>query len=221
VTTGTAVFATPATQSSNVGSYPIDGSGIAAASGNYSFRFVQGPANATALRIDPATLVITVDPEYRLVGTPNPPLSGSVTGFRLADSLETATSGQLSFTTPATVMSPPGSYATTGVGLSAPNYVFVQSAINEKGLTVLPPQTTGGGVPPVVGQPRNPETEPTYLYDRNFAPVGMCMALGPLASPTGVAGIADLLEIEWSRVRMRPNLSNCLGVSDRDFCRDF
>jgi len=46
--------------------------------------------------------------------------------------------------------------------LSARNYVFVQSAVNEKGLTVLPPQTTVAACRRWSGSAQ-PETEPTYL----------------------------------------------------------
>ena len=50
-TTGTAVFETNAPDSSQVGAYAIDGSGLSANFGNYVF--AQDPANATALIITP------------------------------------------------------------------------------------------------------------------------------------------------------------------------
>jgi hypothetical protein len=220
VTTGSASFATPATPASDVGTYPIGGSGLSAASGNYSFAFVQAPANATAFRIEPATLVMTADPVYRYAGSPNPEITGTVSGFRQGDTLQSATTGSLFFTTLATETSAPGAYFAAGQGLGARNYLLVDSPANAQGVIVVPAPVSGGSVP-VVGNPRNPESEPTYTYDRNFGPVGMCMAVGPLASPSGVAPGADVLELEWPRVRGRPNLTNCVGVSDRDFCRDF
>src|ERR1019366_9100304 len=56
-TTGTLSFSTAATQSSNVASYAINGSGLTANNGNYTF--VQVAGNATALTINPATLTLT------------------------------------------------------------------------------------------------------------------------------------------------------------------
>ena len=53
-TTGTLAFSSPATPTSNVGLYAINGSGLTANNGNYVF--AQAAANATALTIDPATL---------------------------------------------------------------------------------------------------------------------------------------------------------------------
>ena len=51
-TTGSALFSTAATASSNVGSYAITGGGLSATNGNYTF--VQAAGNATALGITPA-----------------------------------------------------------------------------------------------------------------------------------------------------------------------
>jgi len=50
-TTGTLAFTTPATSSSSVGSYAINGSGLTANNGNYAF--VQAAGNATALSLLP------------------------------------------------------------------------------------------------------------------------------------------------------------------------
>jgi O-glycosyl hydrolase len=50
-TTGALIFTTPATSSSAAGSYPIDGSGLTANNGNYTF--AQAAGNATALSILP------------------------------------------------------------------------------------------------------------------------------------------------------------------------
>jgi alpha-L-arabinofuranosidase len=56
-TTGTLAFTTPATSTSSAGSYAINGSGLTANSGNYTF--VQAAGNATALSILPL-----VTPEF-------------------------------------------------------------------------------------------------------------------------------------------------------------
>jgi trimeric autotransporter adhesin len=57
VTTGTAVFSTPATGASNVGHYLIAGAGLAANNGNYVF--LQAGSNATALTITQAPLTVS------------------------------------------------------------------------------------------------------------------------------------------------------------------
>ncbi|MBD8051741.1 YDG domain-containing protein, partial [Limnohabitans radicicola] len=56
-TTGTLLFSTTATGSSNVGTHAVTGSGLTANNGNYTF--VQAPANTTALTINPAPLTVS------------------------------------------------------------------------------------------------------------------------------------------------------------------
>src|SRR5204863_472776 len=53
-TAGILTFSTTATTTSNVGSYAINGSGLTANNGNYTF--VQAAGNATALTVTPKTL---------------------------------------------------------------------------------------------------------------------------------------------------------------------
>jgi len=141
-TTGTMVFTTSATPTTNVGSYAIDGSGLIANNGNYVF--VQDVANATALTINPATLTYIADPASRLYGDPNPAFTGNVTGFKNGETIATATTGTLAFTSPATATSNVGSYAINGSGLNANNgnYVFVQDASNATALTINPATLT-------------------------------------------------------------------------------
>jgi hypothetical protein len=59
-TTGTLVFTPTADAQSNVGAYPINGSGLTANSGNYVF--VQAASNATALIITKANATVVVTP---------------------------------------------------------------------------------------------------------------------------------------------------------------
>ncbi|MBN8505457.1 MAG: exodeoxyribonuclease V subunit gamma [Burkholderiales bacterium] len=63
-------------------------------------------------------------------------LEGGVSGFVGGDTLASATSGALQWTTPATPASLPGSYAIEGSGLSAVNYRFEQAAGNATALTL-------------------------------------------------------------------------------------
>jgi hypothetical protein len=135
-TSGTLVFgdAKLATVASPVGSYAINGSGLLAA----NYIFAQAASNATALTINPATLLYVANAATRAVGAADPAFSGSVTGFVNGDVLTSATSGTLVFATPATAASPVGSYAINGSGLSAVNYVFAQAPANATALTINP-----------------------------------------------------------------------------------
>ena len=118
-TTGTLSFGTAATQSSNVGTYAINGSGLTATNGNYSF--VQAAGNATALNITPATLTYTANAVSQSYGTAIPSLSGAVSGFVLGQTQATATTGTLGFSTAAVQASNVGTYAINGSGLTANN----------------------------------------------------------------------------------------------------
>lgn len=93
--------------------------------------------------ISPATLRYVANPAQMTNGQPVPLLSGSVTGFVGGETLASATSGSLSFTTPATPGSSAGLYAINGGGLTALNYRFVQDPANATALQVF-------GLPPAV-----------------------------------------------------------------------
>jgi hypothetical protein len=92
----------------------------------------------TALTINPATLTYIADPQSRLYRDPNPALTGTITGFKNGETIVTATTGTMVFTTPATEFSPPGSYAINGSGLMAlnGNYAFAQDPSNATALTI-------------------------------------------------------------------------------------
>ena len=141
-TTGALSWTTPATPTSNVGSYAVDGSGLVANNGNYVF--AQATGNASALTVTPATLTYTVDTVDRTYGATNPAFSGMLTGFMNGETLADATTGTLTWTTSATRTSNVGSYAVEGGGLVANdgNYVFVQAAGNTSALTVTPAALT-------------------------------------------------------------------------------
>ncbi len=86
--------------------------------------------------ITPATLSYVADPATRQAGLAVTGLSGTVAGFVGSDTAANATSGVLAWWTPATTLSPAGRYAVNGDGLSAANYVFVQSPGNATALTL-------------------------------------------------------------------------------------
>jgi hypothetical protein len=142
-TTGTVAFSSVAGATSNVGAYAVNGSGLTANKGNYAF--AQAFTNATALTINPVTLLFTADSASRLYGAANPAFTGGVTGFVGADTLTNATAGTLFWASPANLNSLPGSYAINGSGLTAMNYVFAQAPGNASALTVQ-----AGGAPVVV-----------------------------------------------------------------------
>jgi filamentous hemagglutinin family protein len=133
-TTGTETFTTAATLDSGVGSYAISASGLIANNGNYQFSYAAG--NAAAFQVTPATL--TYNAAAASFGTGQTPtgLSGTLSGFVLADSQANATAGTLTWTTSASAASAPGRYAIDGGGLTATNYVFVEATANATALTV-------------------------------------------------------------------------------------
>jgi hypothetical protein len=137
---------------------------------------------------------------------------GSVSGFRNGDTLSASTDGSLIFGTPANTNSPTGLYAISGRGLSASNYIFTQASGNAVALTITPPQGTY-----TLDFVR--ETPVTYVYDRNFGIVGLCPATDLAASTRDKDG--DTLTREWSRVRSRPNLANCVSTRQENSCGDF
>jgi hypothetical protein len=99
--------------------------------GNYR---VNGSAVTTA-DVTPATLTETANPVSVAAGQ-MPNLNGSVSGFVPGDTRANATDGTLVWATNAPVPATPGSYAIDGSGLTAENYVLVQSPINAAALTV-------------------------------------------------------------------------------------
>jgi len=198
---------TNATQASDTGQYAISGSFGSPA--GYLVIVVPGLLNITQ-----AVLIYVADPYSRYVGLPNGPLTGTLTGFRNGDTVATATTGSLSFTTTADVLSPVGTYAINGTGLSAGNYVFEQAPGNATALEVL------GRITPVttLDQVRDPLNN--YLYDRNLGATPMCMASTDLVRG-GQDEEGDVLAREWAKVKTRPNLTNCVPSNRRNGCDDF
>jgi autotransporter-associated beta strand protein len=90
--------------------------------------------------ITPATLTYTATPTSSIYGSAPIVNAGAVTGFVAGENQNSATSGTLAFTTPATSSSAVGSYAINGSGLTANhgNYLFSQSLTNASALTIIP-----------------------------------------------------------------------------------
>ena len=140
-TTGSEIYSTPATLTSNVGTYAITGSGLSADNGNYIFAFAAG--DASAFSITPATLTYTAAGASFAAGQIPSGLSGTLSGFVLGQTQATATAGTLDWTTDAGSDSPPGRYAIDGSGLTAMNYVFVEAGGNATALTLRPGSAVG------------------------------------------------------------------------------
>ena len=95
-TTGTEIYSTPATTTSNVGAYAVTAAGITANHGNYVFSFAA--ANATAFTITPATLTVSGEVAASRVynGTADTTLTGgSLTGLVPGDTVTLTQSGHL------------------------------------------------------------------------------------------------------------------------------
>jgi hypothetical protein len=104
--------------------------------GNYAIAYA-----GDDLIITPATLTYAANPVSRERGDPNPAYLGSVTGFVASETLASATTGTLNFTSLALQTDPEGSYAINGSGLTANNgnYTFSQAPGNTAALTITPP----------------------------------------------------------------------------------
>ncbi|HXA83822.1 MAG TPA: MBG domain-containing protein, partial [Candidatus Dormibacteraeota bacterium] len=98
----TAIYTTPATPASPVGTYPIipapsdNGTGALA---NYVVTLNNG-----SLTVSPSPLTVTADNATRAFGAPNPVFTGTIGGIKNGDNI-TAT-----YSTPATASSPTGTY---------------------------------------------------------------------------------------------------------------
>lgn len=128
---GTASWTTSATSRSNVGSYAINGSGLASSNGNYVIVVEQAQSNASAFTITPRQISVTANALSRLYGSSNPALTYTVGGLGLVngDTLNGA------LATSANITSGVGTYGITQGTLANPNYVISFTGSN---LTVTP-----------------------------------------------------------------------------------
>ncbi|RYD96344.1 MAG: cadherin-like beta sandwich domain-containing protein, partial [Sphingobacteriales bacterium] len=115
----------------NVGTYAIS-KGTLSLSDNYVINFTGNDFN-----INKAQLSYVANPASKPFYTANPTFTGSVTGFANGETIETATTGTLAFSSPALLNSPRGIYPITGSGLSADNYDFIQAAGNSTALSIV------------------------------------------------------------------------------------
>ena len=99
--------------------------------GNYTITYSDGQ-----MTVDPAPLTITADDQTRLYGQSDPPFTATFSGLVAGD--VPADIGGLTLTTPATMLSPPGTYAIVASGAISANYVITLA----NGLL-----TIGGSIP--------------------------------------------------------------------------
>lgn len=205
VASGTA--STSATIGSDVGNYAISGAFTSAA--GYRIQLMPG-----TLGITPAMLFFTADSAVRYLGTPNPLFTGTVTGFRNGDTVESVFGPGNIWSSPAGYFAQVGFHPING-GTSAKNYVFTQAPGNATALHVIPlPQLPGIPIDQVN------ETINTYVYDRNFGGAPVC-ALNASLQDQKLATTGDELSMEWSKVRSRPNLTNCFDTARKTGCDSF
>jgi len=128
--------------SANVGAYTITPGGYTSDQLGYIISYAPG-----SLTVNPATLTYTANSVSQVAGSSIGALTGAVSGFVNSETLASATTGTLAFTSSAGAASPAGSYAIDGTGLSANNgnYVFAQAAGNATALTLTAPGGSGSG----------------------------------------------------------------------------
>jgi hypothetical protein len=165
------------------------------------------PADNHFIYAQQPTATVLIGNAARPGGLPNPLFTYSITGLILGDT-GAGFSGVLS--SPATAFSLPGAYPINGSFSSAEGY-----AVN-----VVPGVLTVGGLVELIKPDLVRETPDTWLYDRNIGAAPICLATGPLEGDRAAQG-GDVLAREWSRVRSRPNLTNCIDSERRNGCADF
>jgi filamentous hemagglutinin family protein len=167
---------------------------------------VPAGANHFIYAQQPSALVV-INNTSRPGGVPNPQFTYSITGLILGD---TGVGFAGAASSPATPFSLPGFYSINGSFTSAEGYA----------VTVVPGQLTVGGLVELIKPDVVRENQSTWLYDRNIGPAPICLATGPLGGDRAAQG-GDVLAREWSRVRSRPNLTNCIDTERRNGCADF
>jgi filamentous hemagglutinin family protein len=121
--------------SSHVGTRTVEAGGLYSDQQGYIISYTS--ANNT-VEVTPATLTYQANAASFFNGQTPTGLSGTLTGWMGDDTLASATSGSISWTTSALSSSYPGYYDITGGGLTASDYVFVQAAGNATALTLNP-----------------------------------------------------------------------------------
>ena len=208
-------------------------SGVSVGPGNH-FLYAQRP-----------TVSVVGGSFSRLVGEPNPSLDTfTPTGIlaSLGDTRADALVG--GFSTTATPASGVGAYPISGAFSSPSGYIVnvTPGLLTVSTATVppdrpppdipppdipppdrppeIPPSNSSFLIPDVIAEVLRSTPETSFVYDRNLGLPPMCAATGPALLDKATQGV-NILSLEWSRVRQRPNLSNCVDLGERNGCSDF
>jgi hypothetical protein len=146
-------------------------------------------------------LTYTATPASRAYGSANPTMAGTVAGFVGGDTLGSAKTGTLVFATAATPLSPAGSYAITGSGLTAGNYALVQAAGNATALTITNVLLAGANRP--VFQPLALSANGLVFTSTNGAAYALYYLL---ASPSVAAPLSDWTPVVTNLFDSRGNI---------------
>ena len=123
--------------SRHVGSRTVEASGgLYSDQQGYIISYATSENNT--VEVTPATLTYRATPTTRFTGQAPTGMSGTVEGWMGDDTLASATTGSMSWTSLALRNSAPGRYDITGGGLTAEDYVFVQHEGNATALTLNP-----------------------------------------------------------------------------------
>ncbi len=147
VVSGQAKLTTTATDTSPVGSYPINVDVADLSAANYVFSGVPG-----SLTVNPAVLTVAPNNASKTYGAVLPAFGDTITGFLNGDTIAVV-SGQAGFTTTATSASPVGTYPldVNVSGLSAANYTFTAGPAASLHVTPAPLLITAGSAEIVQG----------------------------------------------------------------------
>jgi filamentous hemagglutinin family protein len=159
------------------------------------------------------TLTVTADNQLRLLGQANPSLSSTVSGLVNNDTRSDAVIANLS--SPATQLSPAGTYPINVTDAFSPVGYIVQTVNATLAIAGLVPLNG------LTDSDRLIANDETLVYASNLGTPFMCMPIGAFAVPVSAEETSDNLSREWGRVRVRPNLTNCLGLGQRGGCDDF
>jgi hypothetical protein len=183
---------------------------IALPGGRSGFFFVQQPT----LTVDP----LAVSSER---GQPLPALPFTLSGLVAGDTASAALAGSLA--TPATALSPVGSYPVTLGNLVSPlgyRVLLADRTGLDTAFTLTPARHPPAAI--AVGGVRALfDAASSETYGRNLSAPSLCLAPGAARRERQVGERQDLLGLEWGRVRLQPQLSSCLQIADEPGCAGF
>jgi len=171
------------------------------------------------------TVEVDVSPQTRAFGAPNPPLAYSVDGVMtvLGDTISSAV--VVDSSTGAGFSSPAGVYPVNANFRSPTGYniVSTRGTIGSFSRIDIPTTLTViGGSPTIVPPgPNDPTFDSSTIYGRNLGGANACFATGRMEMALDGSQAGDFLERDWLRVRLRPQMGNCMALGQDSGCADF